>query len=116
MTKIDAVIVHLRFGNVVITPFALLLSGLGMAAFTLAVLRLPSLEFTPLAWTGKVSYSIYLLHFPIIVYGHHKFGHLRVAQLIGIGLLIAICAALMHRWVELPGMALARRITRPKPA
>jgi exopolysaccharide production protein ExoZ len=99
-----------------LTPFALLFSGLGMAAFTLAVLHLPSFEFSPLAWTGKISYSIYLLHFPIIVYGHHKFGHLGAVQLIGIGLLIAICAALMHRWVELPGMALARRITQPKPA
>ena len=86
-----------------------------MAAFALAFLRLPLFGFAPLAWTGQVSYSIYLLHFPIIVYCHHKFGHLGAANLIVISLLIAICATLMHRWVELPGMALARRITRPKP-
>jgi exopolysaccharide production protein ExoZ len=99
-----------------LTPFALLLSGLAMASLTLAALRLPPVAFAPLAWTGKVSYSIYLLHFPIIVYGHHKLGHLGAWELIGIGLLIGACATLLHRWVEQPGMALARRITRAKPA
>ncbi len=99
-----------------LTPFSLLLSGLGMAAFTLACMRLSLWGLAPLAWTGRVSYSIYLLHFPIIVYCHHKFGHLGAANLIVTGLLIAFCATLMHRWVELPGMALARRITRPKAA
>ncbi|AOW11856.1 hypothetical protein LPB72_08730 [Hydrogenophaga crassostreae] len=99
-----------------LTPFSLLISGLGMAAFMLAVLGLPAFEIAPLAWTGKVSYSIYLLHFPIIVYCHHKFGGLGAANLVVIGLLIALCAAVMHRLVEAPGMALARRITRPKPA
>lgn len=98
------------------TPFDHLISGAGMAACVLAVLKLPPIELAPLRWTGQVSYSIYLLHFPIIVYCHHKFGHLGAANLIVIGLLIAVCATLMHRWIERPGMALARRITHPKGA
>lgn len=96
------------------TPFDHLISGFAMAAFLLAVLKLPAFNIAPLGWTGKVSYPIYLLHFPIIVYCNHKLAHLGAANLLVIGLLIAGCATVMHYGVERPGMALARRLTRPK--
>lgn len=94
------------------TVFSLLLSGVGMAALMLGVMRLPKFELPPLAWAGKVSYSIYLLHMPIVVYCHGAFAHLGEAKWLVMFGLLGLSSALMQRWIEAPSMSLARRLTR----
>jgi exopolysaccharide production protein ExoZ len=89
------------------------LGGLGLTALFVWLLRSPDLPSRFLQFTGRISYSIYLLHFPIIVGAYKRFGHLGTVHLVITLALIFGLAWLLYRWVERPGMALARRWTRP---
>ncbi len=92
-----------------------LLSGIGLAALFVALLRAPDLPAVwPtrfLAFTGRISYSIYLLHFPLIVAAHKRLGHLGPVHMLVTLALIYGLAWLLYRYVERPGMRLARRWT-----
>jgi len=63
-----------------------------------------------LRWLGAISFSLYLVHFPIVVTFGELFGPERwwVGALISVPLSL-ILAQLMYRWVELPAQALANR-------
>jgi peptidoglycan/LPS O-acetylase OafA/YrhL len=63
----------------------------------------------PEAWTGKISYAVYLLHFPLIVYGFHKIGHYGHVHLVATLLVVFIGSYLLFRFVEKPCMGLARQ-------
>jgi peptidoglycan/LPS O-acetylase OafA/YrhL len=90
-----------------------LISGIGLTALFLWLLRSPEWPLRPLQFTGRISYSIYLLHFPIIVGAYKRFGHLGpVHHLITLTLIFA-AAWLLYRWVEQPAMRQARAWTRP---
>ena len=80
----------------------LLLSGQGMPS---AVSRVLSLR--PLVAVGRVSYSAYLWHWPLIAFW--KYGFRQVGDLAGLGIFAATfaLAAASHRWIERP----ARRTT-----
>ncbi|MFZ4408604.1 MAG: acyltransferase family protein [Paracraurococcus sp.] len=79
------------------------------------------LEVPPLLWLGRVSYSLYLIHVPVllvVVHGLH--GLLPLEALLLLALAFALLAAeAMNRWVEQPSIALARRLpgaaARPAP-
>ncbi|WEO78018.1 acyltransferase [Cryobacterium sp. SO2] len=63
-----------------------------------------------LAWLGAISFSLYLVHFPIVV----TFGQLAGPEHWWWGALISVplslgLAQLMYRWVELPAQTLATR-------
>lgn len=63
---------------------------------------LPLLAVRPLQWIGARSYSIYLWHFPFLVFAERRWGALS-----GVGAAAAVAGAvavatLMHRWVEDP--------------
>lgn len=88
---------------------AALLPTLGAAAILVAGLqnrhrqgvgRLLSLR--PLTWVGDISYSLYLWHWPLLVFAHHLAGELPPA----IGLAVVIAALLpayaSYRWIERP--------------
>ncbi len=94
------------------TAWSPLLSGLGVAAFFQGVMRLPPLRLRALALLGTVSYSVYLLHFPVLVYSSIKYEHLGAWKLLIAAGLLALSAGMLHWFVERPGMALARRLTR----
>ena len=74
----------------------------------------------PCAWLGKLSYSLYLLHFTVLLAAVH-FATAPVGYLLGLGLLTTVLAitiplaALSHRIVEVPairaGNALCRWLT-----
>ena len=56
---------------------------------------------TPVIWIGDRSYSIYLWHWPILVYGSHVFGHNGVTMAALVGLTLMVSAVAYH-WIETP--------------
>ncbi|MGY4859469.1 acyltransferase family protein [Cryobacterium sp. AP23] len=64
-----------------------------------------------LAWLGAISFSLYLVHFPIVVTFGQLFGpeHWWWGALVSVPLSVLL-AQLMYRWVELPAQALANRV------
>lgn len=72
-----------------------------------AQLRRPAL-----VWLGRISFSLYLIHMPLLAATNHLLRDQRVPELAA---LIAVAlsfpaAALMYRWVEMPAHRLARRL------
>jgi peptidoglycan/LPS O-acetylase OafA/YrhL len=63
-----------------------------------------------LAWLGAISFSLYLVHFPIVVTFGQLFGpeHWWAGALVSVPLSVLLAQA-MYRWVELPAQALAHR-------
>lgn len=64
-----------------------------------------------LGWLGRISFSLYLVHFPVVVTFGQLFGpeHWWWGALVSVPLSVAL-AQLMYRWVELPAQALAGRV------
>jgi len=64
-----------------------------------------------LAWLGAISFSLYLVHFPIVVTFGQLFGpeHWWVGALVSVPLSVLLAQA-MYRWVELPAQTLAGRV------
>lgn len=75
------------------------------------------LELPVLQWLGKISYSVYLVHIPILYVvfravtrlnehmGGWKFLALALPLTLGLTLLVA---SFTYRWIEVPGMALGK--------
>ncbi len=117
--------VLLRFRWIVPLPGAAcdLANGLGAALLIALVLCSPRIQvllsLRPVVWLGTVSYSLYLIHVPLIV------GALHLAPqdlppamvLAGVVPLSLLAAAVLHRLVELPSIAIARQLAaRLEPA
>ena len=65
-------------------------------------------------WLGKVSFSLYLVHLPLMAAAVHLY-HPRAAitGMVALAMLLALpAAALLHRWVEQPAHRLARWVAR----
>lgn len=82
------------------------------------------LEFKPLVWIGERSYSLYLLHVPIqaallkVAVSTLDLTHterLIFSITVGFGILLGL-TWVFHRVVEIPAMALSRRVSQPKQA
>ncbi|MDI6100135.1 acyltransferase [Actinoplanes sp. NEAU-A12] len=94
------VAVHLEPG------VAAAVAGTFAIAFVLRDRRVPAV----LGWLGTVSYSLYLLHIPVLAVMNRLFDQpLLIAVAFTAGALGAAWAG--HRLVELPGQALGRRLT-----
>lgn len=89
------------------------ISGIGLTALFVWLLRSPEWRVRFLQFTGRISYSIYLLHFPIIVGAYKRFGHLGPVNILITLALIFGAAWLLYRWVERPAMRKAREWTSP---
>jgi len=62
---------------------------------------LPRRVLSPVAWTGDLSYSLYLVHWPLFYFAHHQFGHtLPAAVIAGVLALSLVWAVLQYRHVE----------------
>jgi len=62
-----------------------------------------ALDNAPMVWFGLVSCSLYLAHWPIVVfYKYYKFENLDLIDKYAICLLSIAAAALMHRYIEKP--------------
>ncbi|MHB8285464.1 MAG: acyltransferase family protein, partial [Caulobacteraceae bacterium] len=79
------------------------------------------LSARPLVWLGRISYSLYLLHVPIILFVLHVFYgkapvYILLLGSVGVSL---VAAELTYRFVEVPAIKLGRRLaksTAPKTA
>jgi peptidoglycan/LPS O-acetylase OafA/YrhL len=87
--------------------------GLGLTAFFILMMRAPAIESPFFVHIGKISYSIYLLHFPIILLCFHKLGFLGNVHLVITCILIFLFSHLLYTRVERPCMAFARRFRQP---
>lgn len=100
------------------------LIGIALFVATLLFWRRPP---DAVVWMGSISYSLYLLH-PIVLYplAWVLTYHVVWPAPLGVGSLLVVLgtgsvvlSALSYRWVELPAINLARRLTttvRPEPA
>jgi peptidoglycan/LPS O-acetylase OafA/YrhL len=89
-------------------------SSAGAGLLILLVLRSAAaqrgLTTRPLDWLGRVSFSLYLIHLPLLLVGVRLFSGLLPLPAIlgGVFILALIAAEAMHRWVETPSIALGR--------
>ena len=68
-----------------------------------------------MAWLGKISYSVFLIHFPILVLVSTvslRFGlntPVEAVMLLSLAVILSLAAAtVLHRYVEIPAGKLAR--------
>jgi peptidoglycan/LPS O-acetylase OafA/YrhL len=91
------------------------LTLLGWPVLLLLAMRLPLFETAPLRWLGDRSYSIYLIHVPLLQLATAQFGKLGGGGLILIGVHFAFAAAVLllseaaWRWIEYPARGAIRR-------
>jgi peptidoglycan/LPS O-acetylase OafA/YrhL len=94
------------------------LYDIGAAVVVVLALDMPSiiavLNRAVLQWLGQLSYSVYLIHTPIIVVMFHAFiGRAPLWFIFVAGIVATLTtAALMHRFVELPAIKLGQRVAR----
>ncbi|MEU8248397.1 acyltransferase [Nonomuraea sp. NPDC048916] len=76
-----------------------------------------------LTWLGLISYSLYLVHHPLLKFFMQLTGDLRASPLplqlamAGVAVaLILLASALTYRFVEKPAQTWGRRFTRPQPS
>jgi peptidoglycan/LPS O-acetylase OafA/YrhL len=73
------------------------------------------LERRPVVYLGRVSYSIYLWHFPIVIFLTDRFAEATTAWglVVRVAVVLAvtvILSSITYRYVEAPAMRLARRL------
>ena len=65
----------------------------------------------PLLWLGRISYSVYLWHVPVLVAAQRLPAHLPSGLLLVLALLVtAVVAQVSYRLVERPGIRLGARL------
>jgi len=126
VASVFAVGILLQWHPIALTAWALgfgciLVRGSGPLAFTLALVR-RSLLHPALQWLGNMSFPLYLIHWPVIVVVLTV--ALRIAPdltslqalilLFTLGIpLILVSSRLLHVYLELPMMAVGKKITQP---
>lgn len=96
--------------QIIVTGGAALLIVKVMASATARAFLHTSL----LQWLGRISYSLYLINAPILfgtLFTFHLHAPLLLLLLVSITVSLGV-ATLMHRWIELPAIALGKRLTQ----
>ena len=63
------------------------------------------LSTTPTVWIGKISYSLYLWHWPLFAFAAYEWGELPVAGRLALVAVSVALAAVTYRWIEQPARA-----------
>ena len=79
---------------------ALIIHCAGGAYGTSLVGRL--LATTPTVWLGKISYSLYLWHWPLFAFAAYEWGELPIAGRLALIAASIVLAAVTYRWIEQP--------------
>lgn len=101
--------------------FGLWGTGLAASCYVIAAFASPTLvrllNGGVVSWLGKVSYSLYLVHLPILLTLVHLFsGQVPLPFLLAATVVISlIAAALSYRWVESPAIGFGRKVSQPNP-
>lgn len=89
-----------------------LVSGIGLGALMVLALQTPTFYAPVLKWIADISYSIYLLHFSVLMYAYHALNWKSAIGMIGAFVLIFVIASLSYYLIEKPSMKLARKLTK----
>jgi peptidoglycan/LPS O-acetylase OafA/YrhL len=104
-------IVHAWFGGAGAAPvFAVLIAVLALGHGAVSAV----LSTSVFQWLGRVSFAEYLVHQRLIVYWQRKVVPLDwpvAIEVMTLVMTVLAMSALIHRFVELPGVRLGRRIT-----
>jgi peptidoglycan/LPS O-acetylase OafA/YrhL len=103
-----------EFGASSLVDYAHGAAAVGVIALALGSARFARALCHPvLCWLGRVSYSLYLVHLPVLYVVMQTFGFgrplLTAVSVVMISLLAAHCLA---AWIEFPCMALGKRLSR----
>ncbi|HMJ33602.1 MAG TPA: acyltransferase [Baekduia sp.] len=95
--------------------------ALVLAALVASPIRATALSRGPARWLGKVSYGVYLVHFPVIVFLRetHRWPDTLTRQLLMVMAITLPVATLSWLLLERPAVRWAQRVTRgraPRPA
>lgn len=72
------------------------------------------LNWSVLRWLGRISYSLYLVHVPLIYFMSQQWGgdFPPYVDVVGIVITALLVATLMQRYIEVPAIALGTRLAR----
>lgn len=113
---IAALAIFIVFGSFFHTPLLVLAAGLTIALTITSGRAAAILEWRGFQWLGHISYSLYLVHLPILFalvkWLRHDMGYISICLLAIAGSLVT--ADLMRRFVETPSISLGKSLTRHK--
>jgi len=89
-----------------------LMSGIGLGALMVLGLQAPTFYAPILKWIADISYSVYLIHFPILLYSHNNLNWKSHNEMLGTFMLIFAIASLSYYLIEKPSIKLARNLTK----
>ncbi len=101
-------------------PWARIAWGAGAVGILMLAMTSPkagrALSLPPLRWLGRVSYSLYLVHVPVLLACVHLlYGRLPLPVILAVAVALSLLGAqIMFRGVELPSIRLGRRLARGK--
>ena len=81
---------------------------IGLMCFLIAAINLPDMKNRLVMLLSETSYSIYLCHFPILLYAGQRFGQGSVAGLATATAATLLLSFVTYKLVEKPGMRLGR--------
>ncbi len=87
------------------------LSGVALAALLVIALQTATWHCRMLKWIADISYSLYLLHVPVLLVTYNSWGWRGLSGALGAFALVVLVASLSYLFIEKPAMRWARRFS-----